>query len=106
MGIQEDIETKLAEKPVTKIIGQPTDRDITQLKRELTKMCAGITTDLGGGKHGHVGIVIPNDDYIKFSNGGAEFDIPTHPGIYPATVSSVAATRDKQVAAHNALIAR
>lgn len=105
MGLQEDIEAKLAEKPVTKIHGQPSDRDITQLKRELTKMTANIATALGGGKHGHVGIIIAEDEYIKFSEGGATFDIPAHPGHYPATVSSVAATRDKQVAKHKAKIA-
>ena len=95
----------MAEKTVTKIHGQPSIRDITQLKRELTKISASVSTGLGGGKHGHVGIVIPKDKYIKVSEGGAEFDIPTHPGHYPDTVSSVAATRDKQFAKHKALIA-
>ena len=69
MGLQEDIEDKLADKPITKIHGQPTNRDTTQLKRELTKMAANISTALGGGKHGHVGIIIEKDEYIKFSNG-------------------------------------
>ena len=105
MGLQEDIEAKLADKPITKIHGQPTNRDITQLKRELTKMAANISTALGGGKHGHVGIIIEKDEYIKFSEGGAEFDIPSHPGHSPATVSSVAAARDKEFAAHKAKIA-
>lgn len=105
MGVQEEIEAKLADKPVTKIHGQPSMRDITQLKRELTKIAASVSTGLGGGKHGHVGVVIPKDEYIKFSEGGAEFDIPAHPGHYPDTVSSVAATRDKQVAKHKAKIA-
>ena len=62
MGHQKDIEAKLAEKPVTKIHGQPSDRDITQLKQELTKITANIATGRGGGKHGHVGIVIPKSE--------------------------------------------
>ena len=61
MGLQEDIEAKLAEKAVTKIHGQPSDREITRLKRELTKMTANIATGLGGGKHGHVGIIIEEE---------------------------------------------
>ena len=93
MGAQEDIEAKLADKPVTKIIGQPTDRDITQLKRELTKITAVVPTKLGGGKHGHVGIVIKDAEYVTFSEGGASFVVPSHPGFYPATVSSTAHTR-------------
>ena len=95
MGLQEDIEAKLAEKTVTKIHGQPSDRDITRLKRELSKMCANIATGLGGGKHGHVGIVIEREQYIEFSHEGAEFEIPAHPGHFPEEVSGVAATRDK-----------
>ena len=68
-------------------------------------MAANISTALGGGKHGHVGIIIEKDEYIKFSNDGAEFDIPAHPGHFPDTVSNVAVTRDKQIAKHNAKIA-
>ena len=104
MGLQEEIESKLADKPVTKINGQPSNRDITKLKRELAKITSSVATDLGGGKHGHVGIIIPESEYVKISEGGAKFDIPSHPGHYPTTVSSVAATRSKQEAAHKAKI--
>ena len=93
MVLQEDIRNKLVKKSVTKIHDQPSDCDTTQLERELAKMCEGITTDLGGGKHGHVGIGIPKDDYIKCSEGGAKFDIPMHPAIsqllFPAWRSHV-----------------
>ena len=95
----------MADKPVTKINRQPSNYDITKLKRELAKITSSVATDLGGGKHGHVGIIIERDEYIKFSKGGAEFNIPAHPGHFPDTVSSVAATRDKQIAKHNAKIA-
>ena len=50
--------------------------------------------------------VIPKDDYIQFSKDGAKFDIPTHLGHYPTTVSSMAATRNKQVAKHKEKIAQ
>ena len=93
MGVQDDIEARLADKPVTKIVGQPTDHDITKLKRELTKIASGVPTKLGGGKHSHVGLVIKETDYIAFSEGGATFDVPSHPGHYPATVSTTASTR-------------
>ena len=68
MGQQEDIEAKIAEKRVSKINGQPTDRELTQLKKELVKIAAGISTSLGGGKHGHVGLIVPEAEYVKFSH--------------------------------------
>ena len=104
MGLQEEIESKLADKPVTKISGQPSNPDITKLKRELAKITSNVATDLRGGKHGHVGIILPEPEYVKISKGGAVFLIPSHPGHYPTTVSSVAATRSKQEAAHKAKI--
>ena len=104
MGHQEEIEAKLADKPVSKIHGQPTDKTITRLERELTEITSSVPTSLGGGKHGHARIVIHRDCYITFSNGGAEFTIPAHPGYFPTTVSSVAGTRDKQFAAHKGKI--
>ena len=60
MGAKEDIEASLRERTVTKIQGQPTDRTLTQLRRELTKIAASVPTNLGGGKHSHIGIVIPD----------------------------------------------
>ena len=105
MGQQEDIEAKIAEKRVSKINGQPTDRELTQLKKELVKIAAGISTSLGGGKHGHVGLIVPEAEYVKFSHEEKKFDIPAHPGHYPASVSSNATTRSRQEAKHKALIA-
>ena len=102
MGQQDDTEKKLAEKHVTKISGQPTDRDLTLLRKELVKIVAKEATSLGGGKHGHVGLLMKEDDYKKISNGGVEFVSPAHPGHHPATLSSVAGTREKQLLKHKA----
>ena len=104
MGMIEENETKFAEKYVTKIHGQLTDHSITQLKLKIKKLTASVAKDLRGGNHKHVRIVIAKDEYIKISEGGEEFIIPVHPGHYPDTVSSQAATRDKQVGQHKAKI--
>ena len=61
MGRQEEIEAKLADRLVSKIHGQPTDKIITQLERELTEIMSSVPTSLGGGKHGHARIVIHCD---------------------------------------------
>ena len=105
MGQQEDIEAKIADRRVTKINGQPTDRELTKLKRELVKIEASVSTTLGGGKHGHVGLIVPEDEYVKFSHEKKTFDIPAHPGLYPETLSSTATTRMKQLAQHEAKLA-
>ena len=69
MGYQEDVEAKLAEKRITKINGQPTDRDLMKLKQELVKITASVSTSLGGGKHGHLGLILPGGEYVKISHG-------------------------------------
>lgn len=102
MGQQDTTEAKIAEKNVTKIHGQPTDRDLSLLKKELVKIVSKEATSLGGGKHGHVGLLMKEEDYIKISNGGVPFVTPSHPGHHPARLSSVAATREMQLAKHKA----
>ena len=102
MGIREEIEKDIGDKNVTRIMGQPSERDVTQLRKELGKMAGSVKTKLGGGKHGHLGLLIPEDSYKTISHGSETFDIPAHPGDYPAQVSADAATREKEVAEHKA----
>ncbi len=104
MVYQEDIEAKLAEKHITRINGQPTDRDLTLLKQELAKITASVPISLGGGKHRHLGLIIPEDEYVKMSHKNEKFESPMHPGYYPTTVSSIAAMRTNQEAEHKANI--
>ena len=57
MGFKEDIQENLRDKPVTKIHGQPNHTNIARLSKELAKIAAGVPTSLGGGKHGHIGLI-------------------------------------------------
>ena len=102
MGIREEIEKDIGDKTVTRIVGQPSERDVTLLRKELGKMAGSVKTKLGGGKHGHLGLVIPEDKYKAISHQNKTFDIPAHPGDYPESVSADAATREKEVAEHKA----
>ena len=45
-----------------------------------------------------------NTDYVAISEGAATFDIPSHPGAYPTTVTTKATARAKQEAEHKAKI--
>ena len=104
MGAKEDIETRLAEKTVTKIQGQPTDQSVTLLRKEISKIAASVPSGLGGGKHGHLGLVMSDAEYTAISHDGESFTVPAHSGAYPSTVSNEAAVRAKEEAEHKAKI--
>ena len=83
MGKKEDVEALLKVKEVEPIEGQPTDRALTKLRKELTKIAASIPIALGGGKHGHTGVIIPRVKYVTFSHNAEEFNITYHPRELP-----------------------
>jgi len=61
MGILQDVFNALQAFEITKIDGQPTDDDINRLTTQLTAalVLVTISTGNGGGKLGHIGIVVP-----------------------------------------------
>ena len=63
MGIRADTRDEVRKESATKIFGQPTANDITQLEKELIAIAAAIPTSLGGGNHGHAGIIIEDARY-------------------------------------------
>jgi hypothetical protein len=91
---------------VTTIHGQPTDQDITMLKKELIAIVANIPSALGGGNLGHAGIIIEPAKYLTMA--GTAFTNPPHPGIYPAglAVNAAVGTRAKEEAEHKELLAQ
>ena len=95
MGIRHDVEQNLEKYEITQIDGQPTDKDLNLLIKELTNAAGSIATRNGGGEHGYVGIIVEEAEYITFSNGGERFVIPTNPGAYPATADANATQNAK-----------
>ena len=104
MGIKQDVEESLKDYFITKIDGQPSEEAISKLKLELSEGLASIPTLNGGGRHGHIGLIIPNAEYTIFSHNNAPYDILTNPGPYPTTVDSDAVVRERQIAEHKAEI--
>ena len=51
----------------------------------MTKIEVSVLTSLGGEKHGHIGIVIPDAKYVFVLNGGVSFMVPAYPGHYLAS---------------------
>ncbi len=58
MGLRSDTREELRKETVTKIFGQPKDGNLTTLEKELIAIAASIPTMLGGGNHGHAGIIV------------------------------------------------
>ncbi len=85
---------------------QRTKKDITTLKKELISIAANIPSALGGGNHGHAGIIVEAAKNLVMA--GVAFNDPNHPWIYPAglTANAVAGTQAKEEAEHKKLLAQ
>jgi hypothetical protein len=89
MGVRADVRDEVRKETVTKIHGQPTNKDLTILEKELIAILANIPTTLGGGNHGHAGILMDPARYLITA--GVPFVNPANPGNYPAGVAGNAA---------------
>ena len=107
MGLRADTREELRKESATKIFGQPKDADITTLEKELIAIAASIPTTLGGGNHGHAGIIVEPAKYLVMTAGTA-FTPPANPGVYPAGLAANAAagTRAREEAIHKELVAQ
>jgi hypothetical protein len=57
----------------------PNAQSVRLLIRELYANARRVPSKLGGGKHGHLGMLMPKAAYIKIAPGGTEFIPPTLP---------------------------
>jgi hypothetical protein len=89
MGLRAKTRDELRKELVTKIHGQPMDHDISTLEKELVSIAASIPSGLGGGNHGHAGIIVKPAKYLTMA--GVAFTNPIHHGIYPTGLAANAA---------------
>ena len=78
---------------ITKIHGEPTADSLILLLKELKANATSIYSNLGGGTHGHLFLVIPPEQFNLISN--APFVRPVHPGplvIPPGTTAAMTVT--------------
>lgn len=73
---------------VTKLKRQPTNQDLAIREMELIAILANIPTTLGGGNHGHLGIIVEPARHLLIRGGGV-FVNPANPGIYYPAKESV-----------------
>ena len=68
-------------KTPTPIQGAPTNKTLKQIKQELWENASSIESDLGGGDHGYLGLVLTDAKYATVTA------TPFVPPTYPATLT-------------------
>ena len=92
----------VAEQEVTKVHGQPTNQDLAILEDELLWIASSIYSELGGGAHGHAGLLLSAADHDAMVP-GTPFVFPANPGVY-LTGPIPAAQQLQWEAEHKALV--
>lgn len=77
----DDIVGKFPHKRLPTIQGEPTYASINDLMQIMYANAAAVPTTLGGGTHGHIGLVMKNSLYETLSP--IPFDVPVPPGPFP-----------------------
>ena len=97
MKWQQDIDYKnnVFEIPeLTRIIGEPTAATLLELRNKLRCNAQSVNTTLGGGQHGHLGLVTSNTLYTSLPN-TVPYERPVYLG--PFRVQNLQAT-DAEIA--------
>ena len=68
-------------KTPTPIQGSPTNKTLKRLKQELRANTSSVESDLGGGDHGYLGLLLTDAEYATFTA------TPFVPPTYPATLT-------------------
>jgi hypothetical protein len=98
---------ELRKESVTKIHGQPKENYLTNLEKELIAITASIPSTLGGGSHGHAGVIAEAAKSLIMT-GGTAFMNPVNPSVYyPAVLlgNAIQGTQAREEAIHKELIA-
>ena len=89
---------------LTPIVGKPTNTSLSLLQRQLFTNARAVTSHRGGGRHGHLAILLSEADYVART--GVAFEIPVHPGPAPnPPVGATAAQIAEALRAYNEAIA-
>ena len=84
-------------KTSTLICGKPTHKSLKRLKLELQANASSVETDLGGGNHGYLGLVLTDQEYATIPN-TQPFAAPNYPPplLIPATSTQIQAIELKE----------
>ena len=93
------VSTYFPHKVPSPIRGEPTHKDLKRLKTELRANASSVDSDLGGGDHGYLGLVLTDAEYLAIPTvHGTPFVPPAHPGplVIPPTANAVQAVQAKE----------
>jgi hypothetical protein len=76
-------------KLITKVTGEPTFEDLKVIWRLLNTKDMSVASYKGGGRHGHLGILMTNEEY--FAIAVDVFPVPNNPGPSAAVVAGMTA---------------
>ena len=84
-------------KTPTPIRGEPTNKALKTLQKELQANASSVETDLGGGNHGYLGLVLTDAEYATIPN-TQPFIPPTYPPplVIPANSTPIQALELKE----------
>ena len=88
---------------LTKVTGNPTYHDITNIRCEVLANCSSVPSTNGGGAHGHLGLALPPHQYAKRST--IPFIMPTAPTAYVAPLDDDLLLHHNAEKAHAKLVA-
>jgi hypothetical protein len=74
-----------------KVTGEPTFKDLNIIRRYLSTNAMIVSSYEGGGRHGHLGIIMTNDEYLALAT--EVFTAPENPGATPVHPDNATASR-------------
>jgi hypothetical protein len=74
---------------LSKVTGEPTFENLKVIRRLLNTNDMSVSSYVGGGRHGHLGIIMTNEEY--FAIAADVFTVPDNPGASPEVVVGVTA---------------
>lgn len=89
---------------LTKVLGKPSYGSLKQLQKEIYANARTVFSTRGGGRNGHLCLVMPELEYLVRTT-GVPFIPPTHPGAAPATAAFISLVEfDSAHKSHAALV--
>ena len=85
-------------KTPTLVRGEPTYNDLKRIKTELRANASSVESNLGGGNHGHLFLVLSDSEYLQIPGITAPVQLPTYPDplTIPITTGAVQAIHLKE----------
>jgi hypothetical protein len=79
----------LSYSSLPKVTGEPIFEDLKVIRRLLNTNTMSVSSYAGGGRHGHLGIIMTNEEYIAIT--ADVFPIPNNPGASAEVVAEMRA---------------